>query len=307
MSYRRTHNPRPSTLAIPWRILLQRYAYVFFCCLAFMILLWGRAEPEATAHLRASFTDRVAPVLHMLARPALAYEAMRKNIERHYAVVAANEMLQQEVSELRRWQQSALALQHENDVLKNLLHYKTEPSYSFLSARVIADVGGPFGQSLIITAGRDDGVKLGMAAMNDDGLIGRVVEVGAWTSRLLLITDLNSRIPVMMVETGDRAIMGGDQTATPMLHYLSLSATPAAGARIVTSGHGGLFPPYLPIGTLQKKNDKEWHVMPAADLSRLHHVRLVDFSLKGGELNPYMKDARAKNVMDKSVLTAPAP
>src|SRR5580704_12656089 len=101
-----------------------------------------------------------------------------------------------------------------------LLHFKTEPGIAYISARVIADTGGPFVRGLIVTAGKVDGVREGMAAMTGDGLIGRVIEAGDWSSRVLLITDLNSRIPVTVAGSGERAILAGDNSAMPKLVYL---------------------------------------------------------------------------------------
>ncbi len=195
-----------------------------------------------------------------------------------------------------QWQNAVANLQTENRELRGLLHFKTEPSLAYISARVIADTGGPFVRGLIITAGKLDGVREGMAAMTGDGLIGRVIEVGDWSSRVLLITDLNSRIPVTIAGSGDRAILAGDNSNQPKLLYLPQDAVLSAGARVVTSGHGGVFPPGLPVGVVTEAGRGVYNVVPAADLGRVNDVRLVDFSLKGGEFNPIKLAANAHRV-----------
>jgi rod shape-determining protein MreC len=177
-------------------------------------------------------------------------------------------------------------LREENKELRGLLNYKTEPSASFISARVIAETGGAFVRSLIVTAGKEDGVREGMAVMTGDGLIGRVVEVGDWSARLLLITDMNSRIPVMVTGTGDHAILAGDNTPEPKLLYLPLESDVKTGARIVTSGHGGIFPPNIPVGVVTSGGHGALDVAPIAPLGRINQVRLIDFTLAGGALNP---------------------
>ena len=179
-----------------------------------------------------------------------------------------------------------VTLQTENNGLRDLLRYKAEPGASYISARVIADTGGPFVRGLIVTAGKLDGVREGMAAMTGDGLIGRVVEAGDWSSRVLLITDFNSRIPVMVEGSGERAVLAGDNTAEPKLLYLPQDIVLNAGSRVVTSGHGGVFPPNLPIGIVRETGPNSYNLIAAADLGRINYVRLVDFNLKGGQVNP---------------------
>ena len=180
---------------------------------------------------------------------------------------------------------SASSLEKENRELRQLLHFKTEPNLAYISARVIADTGGAYVRGLIVTAGKTDGVRDGMAVMTGDGLIGRVVEVGDWSSRVLLISDLNSRIPVAVADTGDRAILAGDNSPQPKLLFMPRDAVATSGARVVTSGHGGVFPPNLPIGVLQETARGVYNVVPSADLGRVTYVRLVDFDLKGGAFN----------------------
>ncbi len=131
-----------------------------------------------------------------------------------------------------QWQNTALGLENENKELRQLLRYAPEPKLAFISARVIADAGGPFVRSLIVTAGKTDGVREGMAAMTGEGLIGRVVEAGEWSSRILLITDLNSRIPVVITGSGDHAIPGGDNAPRLKLLYLPQDAILKPGVRV---------------------------------------------------------------------------
>ncbi|MDD3183627.1 MAG: rod shape-determining protein MreC, partial [Alphaproteobacteria bacterium] len=170
--------------------------------------------------------------------------------------------------------------------LRELLKYKPEPSLAFISARVIGDTGTAFVRSLIVTAGRLQGVKQGMAAMTGEGLIGRVVEVGEWTSRILLITDMTSRIPVMVMGSGDHAILTGDNSLTPKLMYLPQDADVRPGMRVMTSGHGGVFPPNLPVGVIARMDHGEIQVVPMTSLGRINQIRLVDFGLVAGEFNP---------------------
>ena len=161
-----------------------------------------------------------------------------------------NLRLAEENERLLGWQQVALRLSAENAELRDLSKLVSEPAISFVTARVIADSGGAYARSVMVNAGRDNGVARGQAAMTGEGLVGRVAEVGSRAARVLLITDLNSRVPVVVDGTRQRAILAGDNSARPSLRYVDAGGTIRIGDRIVTSGQGGVFPPGLPVGVV---------------------------------------------------------
>jgi len=281
--------------AVPWRGVSQRFSFVIFALLALALLALSRAQPVMIAGLRTHVIDTLAPVLDAVARPMTAIENAGSAIRDTLSLRADNQKLREENAHMIEWENTVVSLEKENRDLRNLLHFKTEPSQSYISARVIADTGGAYVRGLIVTAGKTDGVREGMAAMTGDGLIGRVVEVGDWSSRVLLISDLNSRIPVTVAESGDRAILAGDNSPQPKLLFMPRDAAATDGAHIVTSGHGGVFPPNLPVGVLQETSHGNFTVVPAADLGRVTYVRLVDFDLKGGTFNSIESKLQAES------------
>jgi rod shape-determining protein MreC len=262
--------------------------------MAIFLLALSRAQPEATASLRAHALDVLAPFLDIVARPALVVEGVGAAVHDLASLRADNGRLREENAHLIEWQNAVVLLEKENQELRSLLNFKTEPRFSYISARVIADTGGAYTRGLIVTAGKADGVREGMAAITGEGLIGRVIEAGTWSSRVWLISDLNSRIPVTIAETGDRAILAGDNSSQPKLLFLARDASVREGAHVVTSGHGGVFPPNLPIGILKETSRGSFAVVPMADLGRVTYVRLVDFDLEGGAFNPIETKLRAE-------------
>lgn len=278
------------TTALSWRGIAQRFSFALFLALSIGLLFLGHTRPVVVDQLRVRVMDGVAPVLDVFARPLTLIDTVTGRVQSYRSLMAENAKLRSENALLVRWQNTALALENENKELRSLLNYKAEPSLAFISARVIADAGGAFVRSLVVTAGRLDGVREGMAAMTGDGLIGRVVEVGEWTSRVLLITDLNSRVPVMIMGTGEHAILSGDNSMQPQLLYFPQDADIKVGSRIMTSGHGGIFPPNLPVGVIARTDHGEVRVAPITPLSRINQVKLVDFNLKAGALNPIAAD-----------------
>ena len=132
-----------------------------------------------------------------------------------------------------------------------------------------------------LTLGEREGVARGQAAVTGSGLAGRVAQVGQRASRVLLVTDMNSRIPVLVGEARERAVLAGDNTGQPHLVYLGRQARLTPGERVVTSGHGGVFPPGLPIGTVASLEEGVVRVQPFVDWSAMEYLRLANYELPG--------------------------
>jgi rod shape-determining protein MreC len=182
---------------------------------------------------------------------------------------------------LHRWQSIALALDAENERLKANLHWIPDPNPSYVTARVVADAGGIYAKAVLLSVGPNHAVRKGEIALDDRGLVGRVTEVGSRSARVLLITDLNSRIPVILESSRSRAIMIGVNGPRPRLIYWSEGATPREGERVVTSAEANAFPANLPIGTVHFSTANVPEVVPAAALERLEVVRIFDYGLAG--------------------------
>jgi rod shape-determining protein MreC len=281
--------------AVPWRLVAHRYSFLVFMALALALLVFGRVQPIWIEGARTHAVDTLAPVMDALARPMTLAGNLVAEAHDYLALRTDNERLRAANAQMKDWQNAVATLQKENSDLRDLLRFKTEPGLAYISARVIADTGGAFARGLIVTAGKLDGVREGMAAMTGDGLIGRVVEAGDWSSRVVLITDLNSRIPVTVAGSGERAILAGDNSAMPKLVYLPQDAVLSPGASVVTSGHGGVFPPNLPVGAVVEGSRGAYSIAPAADMGRINYVRLVDFNLQGGTFNPVAAKIDADN------------
>jgi rod shape-determining protein MreC len=178
-------------------------------------------------------------------------------------------------------QEVARRLERENAELRALLNFTPQGIRGFITGQVIANSGGAFLRNVLIDVGAAEGVERGQAAITGDGIVGRVTEVGDRAARVLLITDLNSNIPVLLEASRERAILAGDNSELPRLLYLSAKTSVKPGDRVVTSGSGGIFPPGLPVGAVASVDNGVVRVEPYAALSRLEYVRIVDFGLSG--------------------------
>lgn len=244
-------------------------------------MLIGKADPTLYERTRTSIIDVAAPVLDFMSRPVTAGADLIDEIGQLAAVHAQNEVLREENERLRRWRAVAQGLESENAKLREILNFTPPAPATYISGRVIGDSGGAFLRSVLVNVGSNHGVRKGAAAVDGAGLIGRVAEVGSWSSRILLVTDLNSRIPVLVGDARERAILAGDNTDRPRLDYLPAELSITPGDLVVTSGHGGAFPAGLPVGVVEKTRDGELRVRPFLSPQRLEFVRVMDFGLTG--------------------------
>ena len=283
------------------RAAMERKSLAVLIVISAVMIFVGKADQVVFQSLRNSMMDAGAPALDMLSRPAAALDAAVDRLRGFITVYRDNRRLAEENERLLGWQQVALRLSAENAELRDLAKLVPEPAISFVTARVIADSGGAYARSVMVNAGRDNGVARGQAAMTGEGLVGRVAEVGSRAARILLITDLNSRVPVVVDGTRQRAILAGDNSARPSLRYADAGGVIRIGDRIVTSGQGGVFPPGLPVGVVASVDSETVRVEPYAALSRVDYLRLVDYGLAEALPNPLSISARVGKRAESAV------
>jgi rod shape-determining protein MreC len=247
-----------------------------FILLAFFALFVTAVSPGSVSLVRTQVTDLAAPMLSMITRPAQDAAAFVRNASGIAEMQAENARLTDENAKLREWYQAALLLDAENKSLRELLNVKIEPQNRYITARILGDSGNTFVKSLLVSAGQRDGVHKGQAVVSGVGLVGRVIEAGNNSARVLLITDINSRVPIMVEDSRQHAVMAGGNDNRPTLQHIPPDSEITPGARIVTSGHGGIFPQGLPVGRVVVDENGGYRVELFADFDRLVHVRVVD-------------------------------
>lgn len=182
--------------------------------------------------------------------------------------------LEAQVRDLHRWKDLAETMALRMERYEKLLDLVGETQGQSVTARVIAEENGPFAASRIANAGATNGVREGFAAINEYGLVGRVVRVGEYTSRILMLTDFASRIPVMGTQSGDRALLVGDNGTSARLIEPETPDKIIPGEVWVTSGDDGKMPLGVRVGTARKVGE-EWVLDLALEARPIDFVRLV--------------------------------
>lgn len=263
--------------AAPFRAYVQRFAFLILVFAAFGLMLLGKAETLVVERVSTSVIDFVAPIMDVMSRPAASLNQAVETVRELAALRTENQELRRRNDRLRAWQEAARRLAEQNASLRAMLDYVPDPPMRFVSARVIGDPGSAFVRSMLINAGTRDGIAKGQAVVTGDGLAGRIVAAGGRSARVLMITDINSRVPVVVESSRERAILAGDNRDTMRLVFLPANAVVSPGDRILTSGHGGVFPPGLLVGRVVSVGDGGIRVRPVVPLDRLEFVRAIDY------------------------------
>ena len=290
MEFRRSSILR---VALPLKGLISRFLFLSLFIAAFGIMLLGKIDSQRIDKISAELADIFVPLMSVISQPI---DTIYSTIQRGRDLINIREQnftLLQENLRLKQWQQVARKLEVENLALQKLLNIVKEKKGKFISARVVAGTGGPFASSFLLNAGIVDGVHKGNIVLGDAGVVGRISQVAKGSSRVTLLTDFNSRIPVLIEKDRIRAIMVGSNSAKTQLVHFDQSSKFSIGERIVTSGHGGVFPPGLLVGMIDSVDVNKVRVKLSNNLSRLEYVSIL--SLEGPNFKSLATEQKVLN------------
>jgi len=239
-----------------------------------LFALWRIDNPRAE-RLRAAIIDQIVPNFSWAMVPVTRGLRMLEDFRSYAKLYERNQELRRELAAMKSWREAALRLEQENARLLDLNKVRLSPKLTYVTGVVIADSGSPFRRSVLLNVGRRDGIRDGWATVDGLGLVGRISGVGTTTSRVLLLTDAESRIPVVIRPSGQHALVNGDNSAAPTVDFVENPDELRPGDRVVTTGDGGVFPPGLLIGEIARGRDRRLRVRLAADYGRLEYLRVL--------------------------------
>ena len=274
-----------------------------FTALALMIvsvglLVLSRVDHSGLKSLRWQAAELFAPLLSAVIVPLEPVRWAGRQIDAQRNLTEENTRLRDQNARLSGWESRARDLEQRLAALQTLAKVVVQTQTPFVTGRVIADSSGPFVRAAIVDAGREHNLRSGNPVIGAEGLVGRILETGKRASRVLLLTDSSSRIPVAIGERGVRAILAGDNGPIPRILMLPTDARPAAGEEVVTSGIGGMFPRGLRIGRIIADTGTGHRVEPHARLDDLDYVSVLLIDATGIDVSDETRstpiDARSR-------------
>jgi rod shape-determining protein MreC len=271
---------------------LRRLLVAVLVLALFAVFLVWRIDSPRVERFRAAVIDTVVPPMDWAMAPVTGLVNLAKDFRSYQRLAEQNDDLRRELQTMKAWREAALQLEQENAKLRDLNNLRVDPQLTWVTGMVLADSGSPFRQSVLLNVGASDGLLDGWPVMDGLGLVGRVSGVGRDSSRVILLTDTSSRIPVTIQPSGQRAVLAGDNTMNPPILFLENDELVRPGDRVVSSGDGGVFPADLLVGQVALGTDRRLRVRLAADYERLEFLRV-------------MRSQPAERITDPGALIAP--
>ena len=255
----------------------QKFSLLALIFLTFIILVSEKLNFKLIEYLKISLREVAYRSTFIVSVPENFVKKSYIATRNHFKVYEENKILKEQLSfELSKNYNSEYILE-ENKRLKSTIDETTFLT-SEIIGKVLIDKKSPFLRSVIINRGSKDGVELGMAVMDKSFLIGKVVEVSFTTSRVLLLSDLNSKVPVDIMPNNIQSILSGTGTNNGVIQYIRQQELIEKDAVVFTSGAGGLFRSGIPIGKIDKDPTSLKAVVNFfSDFSQLRYVKIISF------------------------------
>jgi len=256
----------------------QRFSLIFLIFLSLIFLILGRIDFKAINYVKISIKEIVYRSSFVVSVPENYLKKTYQAIQSHFVIYDDYFEMKSEIKELKQQKTLDKFVVQENERLKKIIDDYLEES-EVQVAKIIIDKDSPFLRSLIVNKGSKNNIKLGMAVLDGSYLIGKVIEVNYLTSRILLLSDLNSKIPVIIEPGSFQSILSGTGRNHGIIQYFKESYSIEEGNTVYTSGAGGLFKAGIPIGRIKKNElNEEKKVEFLSDFSQLRFVKIKSFS-----------------------------
>ena len=251
----------------------QKFSLFALIVFSIILIFIDTIETKPLNYLRSVIKDTIYRGSVIVSSPSRGFKITVNAVQDHINLYSEYNQLKEENVQLKDQVYDPNFLIFENKQLRKLLDEQTASSINLVSSRVMLDKKSPYLNSFVISGGSNRKIKKGMAVLDGKNFIGRIVDVNFFSSRILLVSDLNSKIPVVIEPTGYHAILSGTGKAKPILEFLPENHTVQSGNKVYTSGKEGIFSPGIPIGEVSMDNEKIL-VSLFSDLSQITFVNI---------------------------------
>tara|TARA_A100001011_G_scaffold380739_1_gene448426 strand:+ start:1573 stop:2427 length:855 start_codon:yes stop_codon:yes gene_type:complete len=257
----------------------QRFSLLFLIFLSIIFLILGRFNFQAINYLKIGIKEIVYRSSFIVSTPENYIKNTYFKIQDHFILYKEFSEIKSELKNLQSKKVLDDFVIKENERLKKIVDDYVVSSDEIV-AKILIDKESPFLKSFVVNKGSKDNIMLGMSVLDGHYLVGKVVEVNYLSSRILLLSDLNSKIPVIIEPGGIQSILSGTGENDGIIQYFKGVYDIDDGSIIYTSGSGGLFKAGIPIGKFRLSNSIEiddHKIEFYSDFSQLKFVKIVSF------------------------------
>ena len=235
-----------------------------------ILLVTSLVAPDTFARIRGAALDVTGPVASALHEVTATSEGVFTGAGNYWDAARQNGELKRERKAMLQRMVEAKAINLENQQLKEALQLRQHTPNTIAAGRIVGSSFNSPRRFAILSAGGSDGVREGMPVRAAEGLVGRIVDVGALSSRVLLVSDRTSIVPSRLLRNGIPVIAQGRSDGTVDVRPLEVGRNPfRPGDLIITSGTGGLYPPLVPVARVVKLKGDGAIALPLADPSSI--------------------------------------
>jgi len=252
----------------------QKFSLLALIIASVILLSLESINSKSLNFVRSAIKDVIYRTSFIASIPGNTIGPMYTTIQEHFKIYEQYELIKLELQQLKNQQNQIAYLKTENDKLKKVIDDTDIYNYESIISKVLVDKESPFLKSVILNKGFNSGLKKGMPVLKGPYFVGRITEVNYLSSRVLLISDLNSKIPVLIEPMGYQAIMSGTGDDLAQLDFLPKNHQLEVGNLVYTSGTDGIFQPGVPIGKVEF-NKGELQVKFFSDLSQLYFINVI--------------------------------
>lgn len=258
------------------KILKHGKSLNFFLVLLCLILVFlGKLDLIAIRNFKAFLSDFLAPVSFVFNKPVKEIASVIEKVKSAGFLRDENIRLKSELRRLKVLNSKVASNELELLELRELLKAIPKNKNNIVTGRAVTSPGGIFANTVLINAGKNDGIKIGNPAISSLGLVGYVVNVSLNTSRILLIIDINSMIPIYFTSSNWPAVVQGQNGKLLKIKFLSSDASPIEGETIETSGHGGRLPSGINVGNVIRSFSGKYYIKPTVNFHRLTYISII--------------------------------
>ena len=260
----------------------QKFSLLALIIASIILLSLEAINSKSLNFVRSAVKDVVYRTSFVASVPSNSITSVFTKVQNYFEVYEQYEIAKSKLQQLENQKNQINYLKVENDKLKKVIDDTDVYNYESVTTKVLVDKKSPFLKSVILNKGFNSGFKKGMPVLDGPYFVGRITEVNYLSSRTLLISDLNSKIPVLIEPMGYRAIMTGNGEKLALLEFLPKNHQLEVGSLVYTSGTDGIFFPGIPIGRVELI-EKKFHIKFFSDLSQLYFVNVITSKPIGSE------------------------